>query len=729
MADEPRQQPRSHTAEAQQYQPSPIEETLPDFLTTIDEPREHRTQGEATAQTHQYAYKPAEATAAPLLDAEKVAMPLKGWPASPKTVRSSLWMFVWNGIFDLLLFTCAVAFLAFASIVSQYDQASTVENPRTTGMLINATKYVRDLKLFVGVWADYGQGPTVFPILFALILGRATHTILRWRLERGEHIGVLDTLAASTSLTSTVVSQFQLRAISAFGIVLVSVWALSPIGGQASIRQMTIGTKNTTQLSDFDYFVHNGYFVGFLDSGRDSSRELVNTLFVSAIIGSIASKSSWVDIWGNVKIPRIEHYEAKTVPDSEGWFDTVGGSLDSYTSAIGIPMSGMNSTDFVDYKTSIQTPYLQTTCSFTKSSDRERYLYPAVPQGMVNFTGPGAVIMFDNETQMRRAYSDPEDLDQFQFRYLTRLWNMNNHQLDCNISTSYVETEINCLNSTLCMATKIRRSRLDTPPAAWTMLDLHWDNPTYLFTEVLNSVRGRSGWPTLLDRYMSNPDSLVKLSGNATLASVPLTTEENYSVRMSQLLNSYFTIINGLYTIAGGLNNETADFTNKTASFMRPVNSKNDTRYKPDEILWYQFLPTGASASLLKGRVWSARGTKGTSKEVIIAHKPWVITLCITSIVLIFASLVSPLIHLFFIRGPEVLMNISSLATRHNPYIPLPDGGTHLGASARAQLLKRLEVRFGDIEGGSNVGRLVIGALKDAGEQDLTRVKKGRLYE
>jgi hypothetical protein len=199
---------------------------------------------------------------------------------------------------------------------------------------------------------------------------------------------------------------------------------------------------------------------------------------------------------------------------------------------------------------------------------------------------------------------------------------------------------------------------------------------------------------------------------------------------MGQLLNSYFTIMNGLYTIAGGLNNDTADFTNKTASFMRPVNSKNNTRYKPDEILWHQALPAGGNSSnSMKSRVWSARGTKGTSTEVIIAHMPWVITLCITSIVLVFASLVSPLVHLFFIRGPEVLMNISSLATRHNPYISLPEGGTHLGASARARLLKRLEVRFGDIEEGSNVGHLVIGALKDVDEQDLVRIKEGKLYE
>jgi uncharacterized sodium:solute symporter family permease YidK len=78
--------------------------------------------------------------------------------------------------------------------------------------------------------------------------------------------------------------------------------------------------------------------------------------------------------------------------------------------------------------------------------------------------------------------------------------------------------------------------------------------------------------------------------------------------------------------------------------------------------------------------------------------------LCIASIVLILGSLVSPIVHLFLIGDPEVMMNISSLATRNNPYIPLPEGGTDLGASTRARLLKGLRVRFGDIEAGSKVG-------------------------
>ena len=209
------------------------------------------------------------------------------------------------------------------------------------------------------------------------------------------------------------------------------------------------------------------------------------------------------------------------------------------------------------------------------------------------------------------------------------------------------------------MAVRVRRSQLPAPPKNWTMLDLHYNHPQVFFRQFLNSSSGKAGWPTLLDRFISEPTSIIALSED--LGSVPLTTAELYSVRMSQLLNSFFTVMNGVYTIAGGFSNATA-YWNESSSFIPPINSKESPIYNPDEILWYHYAPPAEP----KGMVWSTEGTKGVSTEVLKAHKPWVIVLCIASLVLIFASLVSPLVHFFLIRGPEVMMNISSLATRHN---------------------------------------------------------------
>lgn len=111
-------------------------------MTTPPFPMASSEQDSSTANARQHG---TEATAAPLLNAEKLLSAPQGWPTSPKRIRSPWWIIVWNGMFDLTLFTCAVAFLAFAGIVSHYDQASTAENPRTVAMLLNATKYVNDV--------------------------------------------------------------------------------------------------------------------------------------------------------------------------------------------------------------------------------------------------------------------------------------------------------------------------------------------------------------------------------------------------------------------------------------------------------------------------------------------------------------------------------------------------------------------------------------------------------
>lgn len=484
---------------------------------------------------------------------------------------------------------------------------------------------------------------------------------------------------------------------------------------------MTIGIKSTTQLESFEYLVHHGHSNGLqvIGTSRNAHQEIVNTIFVGGIIGPLDSKTSPVDTWGNVKIPRIEYYESRAKADADGWFETTSGSTDSYSSMIGIPVSGINSSRFVKYRTTVQTPYFQTQCSFTTRPQSNNW---TIPQSMVNITGVGAIFAFDNARQMGRAYSDPEILPPLQFQYSTRNWNSNNHDLNCALTSSYVETQITCLDIAPCTATRVRRSKVHHPPPNWTYLDLHPDSPGVLFREILSSIGGRPSWATVLDRYLSDPNSVLTLSKKIDVVS--LTTKENYSIRLAQLLNSYFTIMGGMYTIAGGLNNATAFKDDNTTSFVPLVNDRNSTA-GASRILWYQFKPP----TDLRGRIWSAKGTKDTETEVIIAHKPWVITLCFSSIVLILASLISPFVHVFLIKGPEVMMNISSLATRHNSYIPLPEGGTRLGASTRAQLLKSVRIRFGDVERGSEVGRLVIGSMTNKDELEIARIRSGKLYE
>lgn len=91
-----------------------------------------------TSNTSSHRNTPAE----PLLYQEKPSKTLPGWPTEPKPIKIPFYLQVLNGVFDVLLLTCSIAFLTFALVVSVYDQASTTEYPRLTTALVNATKYV-----------------------------------------------------------------------------------------------------------------------------------------------------------------------------------------------------------------------------------------------------------------------------------------------------------------------------------------------------------------------------------------------------------------------------------------------------------------------------------------------------------------------------------------------------------------------------------------------------------
>ncbi|KAF2822707.1 hypothetical protein CC86DRAFT_243349, partial [Ophiobolus disseminans] len=190
--------------------------------------------------------------------------------------------------------------------------------------------------------------PTVFPLLFASVIGRAAYAILLWRLENGERIEILDTLASSTSLTSTVTSQFQLRRVSVWGTMLIAMWALSPIGGQASIRQMTVDTTIVTTPASFRIAVPDANPFSRVDPDSHVVFVYLNKLFTSAMVSSTKTRASPLDMWGNVKIPMLEYYEKSLQPDDRGWYTTNITDNDSavYSSLIGIPMDGLRPFNF-----------------------------------------------------------------------------------------------------------------------------------------------------------------------------------------------------------------------------------------------------------------------------------------------------------------------------------------------------------------------------------------------
>ncbi|KIW29290.1 uncharacterized protein PV07_05115 [Cladophialophora immunda] len=618
---------------------------------------------------------------APLL--QQTAHVPKGWPTSPKTIKSSIGSVLTDLVVDSLLLAFSVAFLAFGLVVKLYDQAPTALHKHTANTLLSATKY----------------GPSVFPILFACILGRAAHAILVWRLEKGERVGILDLLAGSTSLTSTVTSQLKLRIASFLGVALIAIWSLSPVGGQASFRQMTIGSNISSQPSEFTYMVYGGTFDQFDDSDRVSYYAIVNTLFVASIISPESTKSSPRDTWGNVKIPMIEHYENSSTIDDDGWFITLDGEQSTYSSIVGIPIAGVDSTDFINYATNIETAYFRLDCPVVNGTWKTN-----LPVNN-SVTGDGAYMWwYDNSTQrIQQAQTDVESLKPLNFTYVVFWPGGGGGEFDCTITTTYVEVEILCPTMSTCAASKARRSRLQHPPAAFTQLDLNsyanYGN-LYLFASAfVTSITAHPSTSTLVQTYLidsSNPAGISLFNSDYVQPS----PKELLAVRLNQLMNAYWTCINGIYAVSGGINPQTTYLGNNNAS--------------TDTVL--------ANSTTVKG-------TKSTKTEVIQCHDGWVVALALASIVMIVASLVRPIVRCFLTQAPDVMLNISSLATRNNPYMALPTNGTFMAASDRAKLLKNLKVRLGDVEGAADIGSLAIGSLGVAGVSKVANVRKDRLYE
>lgn len=94
-------------------------------------------------------------------------------------------------------------------------------------------------------------GPTLFPIIFAAVVGRLMRTYALWRAERGASLGILEQLNGSQNLLAAFERAILLPGLGILSIGVVFLWALSPVGGQSALRVLGRGqslTLNTTTI-------------------------------------------------------------------------------------------------------------------------------------------------------------------------------------------------------------------------------------------------------------------------------------------------------------------------------------------------------------------------------------------------------------------------------------------------------------------------------------------------
>lgn len=185
-----------------------------------------------------------------------------------------------------------------------------------------------------------------------------------WKLEKGGHVGLFDQLIGSTTIFQTIATQVQMRHPSVIGTTLVLVWALSPLGGQASLRVFGQTAQSVISNTTVSYVGISSPVMSYQYAGGDAEQYYVpvNALFGAALIDFAVTKSFSQDSWGNVRIPRIENLSASS-KDENGWYDSpTGASSDDYASLLGLSFSEITDDANTTTNFTIETSYWTLTC-------------------------------------------------------------------------------------------------------------------------------------------------------------------------------------------------------------------------------------------------------------------------------------------------------------------------------------------------------------------------------
>lgn len=206
---------------------------------------------------------------------------------------------------------------------------------------------------------------TVWPIIFAAVVGSAVKNVARLRSEKGTSLGEVETLMGSQTVMGTIRTATMLRQVGMISTALIIIWSFSPLGSQAVLRCLTVRELKAYDQPVISYMndTAGSSTLGSLSGWSRQSpvlQSVFNTVMFSGstalqyvdkndtdairIMEQLGSKEdvfrgSSVDAWRNIKIPRLERLP-KYNPNSPSTWVEVPHSLQvvDYSSLIGIPV-------------------------------------------------------------------------------------------------------------------------------------------------------------------------------------------------------------------------------------------------------------------------------------------------------------------------------------------------------------------------------------------------------
>ena len=478
--------------------------------------------------------------------------------------------------------------------------------------------------------------------------------------------------------------------------------------------------------------------------------------FATALLSPASSKNGTQDLFGNLQIPSLENLQKFSTADSDGWFSTTSPELTGltakiadaiavttnasftppelkYTSLLGIPFirkgvnpdTSENETSTLDkieqifggpdvvstqYLFTLETSYFHTNCSLQRSRPVESEV-DEYSQAYANKTNwRNSTVVASNHEGLSIAYDSAHNSNSTRPRRIgleswlaintdpslpmgAASWQATLSEAWCNLTTTYVETEVHCRTPANCTVLRMRESKEDHASSNLSafdgIFDEYWtDTVTEWWFKGFVNATGQRGFSNLspLENYFMHPRAPYVADD------LPLYTmsAELFSHRFSQLLNTYWLASIAPFTITSGVNYTDGQLREN----LQDCNIRSTT-----------------------GQVYYERIVL-SCRKVFFA-----ILLCVS---LLLTSLGLATAYLDAIRrGPDVLDDfVNSL--RHSPFVHIDQGPTMEDGQDKAKRLRGTVIKMGDVRPEDPVGYVAIGTPNDI--QPVERLDYRRHY-
>ncbi|KAF1925615.1 uncharacterized protein M421DRAFT_398148 [Didymella exigua CBS 183.55] len=658
---------------------------------------------------------------------------VEGWPTAPRKLRGFSVQLL---IGDTLLILLPVAFLALGISAWQLNGKELSSNGQAVERAMSL-------------------GPTIYPLAFAAISGRCLRSIAVRLAERGTTLLMLERLLGSQSLVSAIGTAWSLRSANSISICLLLLWALSPLGGQSSLRLLH-QTNSTVSENGTIYYSNPVAPIDIEEAGN--WLPIVSTVLTASLAASVEDRARSVDSWNHPRVPRLDTIEQKAVTDAleETWIDVDSSKNQTYSSWTGINVQGLRQTTHAAFQVkhnymyldcpppSIDTPentldglYASNMAVFPRLARTEANQSASDTLTNVSIAGSTVSEVSSQSFFLRAAkltnstdgtpnmttpwfFLDREPISFLFGLHISGRQNANTNlpmeslfvMYTCSLHIITVDVQIVCRSGD-CSVTRLRRIPNESASSLEAACETGPFHRIGCMTNATNTVFQFLRYlPTSVASLFSHYKDQATTNGAFTrwlmgsddpfgalkLLSLATITDRERINRLTTMLNTYFQGCSWGYQVTRAALYDKPDY---------PWAGERDSR-SPDR--WIS-----ASDAIFSDLVPVYRADVG-----------WIMSLLLISLILLMLGIVN-LAHSLTTIAPDIFYYASSLA-RENPYTNTPDGGTALSGSERSRLLKNMKLQVADVSPESQYGYVAVKSVESQEDFLPSRLRKDRMY-